>query len=165
MDEWFSTISAGCQLPAIAAEDLRNAGFVVIPGPVAPERLGRFAAAYDVAMESGDAADVKHARTTARMYDFVNRGAEFDDLYIYPPLLEACRHVIGAPFKLSTTLGRTLREHAAAQDLHVDIPRDSEDLPMVGFILMIDGFRPDNGTHTICAGVAHVAGSSGGCRA
>jgi ectoine hydroxylase-related dioxygenase (phytanoyl-CoA dioxygenase family) len=61
------------------------------------------------------------------------------------PLLEACYHVIAAPFKLSTTLGRTLRPHAAAQDLHVDIKRDSADLPMVGFILMIDEFRPDNG--------------------
>ena len=145
VDEWFSKIGQGCQLPAIAAEKLRSAGFIVIPGPVAPERLARFVAAYDAAMDSGEAADVKVARATTRMYDFVNRGSEFDDVYIYPPLLEACRHVIGAPFKLSTTLGRTLRPHSAAQDLHADIQRDSEDLPMVGFILMIDEFRLDNG--------------------
>jgi ectoine hydroxylase-related dioxygenase (phytanoyl-CoA dioxygenase family) len=144
-DQWFNAIREGCQLPAAATEELRNVGFVVIPGPVAPKRLTRFAAAYDAAMNSGDAADVNVGRTTTRMYDFVNRSAEFDDLYIYPPLLEACQHIIGAPFKLSTTVGRTLRPYAAAQDLHVDIPRGSDDLPMVGFILMIDGFRPDNG--------------------
>ena len=69
MDEWFSMISGGRQF-----------------------------AAYDATMDSGNGADVKVARTTTRMYDFVNQGAEFDDLYIYP-LLEACRHVIGAPFK------------------------------------------------------------------
>ncbi|WP_281176006.1 hypothetical protein [Edaphobacter aggregans] len=28
-------------------------------------------------MQSGNEADVKVARTTTRMYDFVNRGAEF----------------------------------------------------------------------------------------
>ncbi|SRR6266851_2177811 len=145
MDEWFSMISAGRQLPALSAKELRDAGFVVIPGPVSAERLPQFAAAYDAAMDSGNGADVKVARTTTRMYDFVNRSAEFDDFYIYPPLLEACRHVIGVPFKLSTTPGRTLRPRSAAQDLHVDIKRDSEDLPMVGFILMVDEFRPDNG--------------------
>jgi Phytanoyl-CoA dioxygenase (PhyH) len=145
MDEWFSMISGGRQFPALAAKELQDAGFVVIPGPVAPERLAQFAAAYDATMDSGNGPDVKVARTTTRMYDFVNRGAEFDDLYIYPPLLEACRHVIGVPFKLSTILGRTLRPRSFAQDLHVDIKRDSEDLPMAGFILMVDEFRPDNG--------------------
>jgi hypothetical protein len=145
MDEWFGKIGAGGHLSAVTAEELRSVGFTVIPGPVAPERLARFAAAYDAAMNSGEAGDIKAGTSTTRLYDFVNRDAEFDDLYIYPPLLEACWHVIGAPFKLSTTLGRTLRTHSAAQDLHVDIQRDAEDVPMVGFILMIDEFRRDNG--------------------
>jgi Phytanoyl-CoA dioxygenase (PhyH) len=144
-DDWFSKIGAGCELPAVAAEKLRTEGFVVVRGPVAPERLAQLAVAYDMAMDTGEAPNVKVGRTTTRVYDFVNRSAEFDDLYIYPPLLEACHHVIGAPFKLSSTLGRTLRPHSAAQDLHVDIQPDSEDLPMVGFILMVDEFRPDNG--------------------
>ncbi len=145
MDKWFNMISAGTHFPRLAAKELQDAGFVVIPGPVSAERLPQFAAAYDATMNFGNEADLKIGRTTTRMFDFVNRGAEFDDLYVYPPLLDACRHVIGAPFKLSSTLGRTLRPHSPAQDLHVDIKRDSEDLPMVGFILMIDGFRSDNG--------------------
>jgi hypothetical protein len=152
MDDWFSMISAGCQLSAGAADELRDVGFVNIPGPVATNRLAQFATAYDAAMNSGNAADLKVASTTTRMYDFVNRGGEFDDLYIYPPLLEACRHVIGAPFKLSTILGRTLRPRSPAQDLHVDIKRDSEDLPMVGFILMVDEFRPNNGATRLVPG-------------
>ena len=32
-----------------------------------------------------------------------------------------------------------------AQELHVDVQRDSADWPLVGFILMVDEFRPDNG--------------------
>lgn len=145
MEDWFRMIRAGGQLSAAAANELREAGFVVISGPVAPERLRRVAAAYDAAMDSGSAADVKVARTTTRMYDFVNRSPEFDDVYLYPPLLEACCEVIGAPFKLSSVLGRTLRPRSVAQDLHVDIQRNAEDLPMAGFILMLDEFRPDNG--------------------
>ena len=88
MDEWFSMISAGSQFRLLAAKELRDAGFVVIPGPVSAERLPQFAAAYDAAMDSGSGADVKLARTATRMYDFVNRGAEFDDLYVYSALLE-----------------------------------------------------------------------------
>jgi ectoine hydroxylase-related dioxygenase (phytanoyl-CoA dioxygenase family) len=75
----------------------------------------------------------------------VNRGAEFDGLYVFPPLLEACCRIIGRPFKLSSLLARSLRPHGAAQELHVDVARDSLDWPLVGFILMIDEFRADNG--------------------
>jgi hypothetical protein len=145
MDDWFSLIRAGVQLPANTARDLRENGFVLMPGPIPPKQMPQLAAAYDAAMSSGNAADLKVASTTTRLWDFVNRGPEFDDLYLHPPLLEACSSVIGAPFKLSSTLGRTLRPHSPAQDLHIDIRRDSGDLPMVGFILMVDEFRPDNG--------------------
>jgi hypothetical protein len=50
MDEWFSMmISAGGQLPALAAKELRDAGLVVIPGPVAAESPA-VCRAYDAAM-------------------------------------------------------------------------------------------------------------------
>ena len=35
MDDWFSVIAAGCELPASAARELDDVGFVVVPGPVA----------------------------------------------------------------------------------------------------------------------------------
>jgi ectoine hydroxylase-related dioxygenase (phytanoyl-CoA dioxygenase family) len=89
--------------------------------------------------------DVRTGSTSTRVSDFVNRGAEFDDVYISPPLLEASCRVIGQPFKLSSFHARTLRPGAAAQELHVDVRRDSTDWPLVGFILMVDEFRPDNG--------------------
>jgi len=37
------------------------------------------------------------------------------------------------------------RSRTPAQDLHVDVRRDSADWPLLGFILMVDEFRPDNG--------------------
>jgi len=69
----------------------------------------------------------------------------FDDIYLHPPLLEACSHIIGESFKLSSFLGRTLRGGTPAQELHADLARDSADAPLLGFILMVDSFREENG--------------------
>ena len=79
------------------------------------------------------------------MSDFVNRGPDFDELYIYGPLLAACWRVIGRPFKLSAMHARTLEPGAPTQALHVDCRRDSNAWPLVGFIFMVDEFRSDNG--------------------
>jgi len=145
MDNWFNALASGGELSPDAARELREVGFVVLTGPVPSGHLGRLAGAYDSAAASATGDDVAAGRATTRINDFVNRGAEFDDLYVFPPLLEACCGVIGRPFKLSTMHARTLRPRSPAQDLHVDVRRDAEAWPMVGFILMVDEFRPDNG--------------------
>ena len=53
--------------------------------------------------------------------------------------------MIGGPFKLSSLHARTVRSHMPAQELHVDVRRDSADWPLLGFILMVDPFRAGNG--------------------
>lgn len=140
------------ELPIAAVSSLQERGFVVIHGPVRPERMRLLADAYDAAVTSATDEDRRIGSTTTRVSDFVNRGAEFDELYVFPPLLEACCHVIGRPFKLSSLLARTLRPYQPAQDLHVDVRRDSPDWPLLGFILMVDGFRPDNGATRLVPG-------------
>jgi ectoine hydroxylase-related dioxygenase (phytanoyl-CoA dioxygenase family) len=75
----------------------------------------------------------------------VNRGPEFDGLYVYRPLLSACWRIIGRPFKLSTMLARTLEPGAPAQPLHVDVNRNADGWPLVGFIVMVDEFHSGNG--------------------
>jgi hypothetical protein len=146
MDEWFGRIGGANQLPGSVTAAFRNAGFVVIPGPMAGDAFGRLAAAYDSAMTNGQgSADMGVGSTTTRLHDLVNRGNAFDPLYVHPPLLEACASIIGGPFRLSRMLGRTLRQGARAQELHVDLARDDQARPMVGFILMVDDFRADNG--------------------
>ena len=127
----------------VAALDAR--GFVVRPNAVPSEDVQRWSDAYEAAVFSAADADVRVGSTTTRVSDFVNRGEQFDALYILPPLLDACCHVIGGPFKLSSLHARTLRRRTPAQDFHVDVRRGSADWPLVGFILMIDEFRPDNG--------------------
>ncbi len=145
MSDWFSTCAAGDALPTHAASELEEQGFVVLPGAVPWERMDPLADAYTAALASATGDDIRIGSTSTRVGDFVNRGTEFDDIYVFPPLLEACCRVIGRPFKLSSLLGRTLRPHTTAQELHVDVRRESRDWPLLGFILMIDEFRPDNG--------------------
>lgn len=145
MEDWFDLISADCQLWASAVRSLHDVGFAVIPGPIAPDRLAHLAAAYDSAVASASSDDVGIGRTTTRVHDFVNRGSEFDGLYVYQPVLEACCHIIKQPFKLSSMLARTVRPRSSAQALHVDFERDADGWTMVGFIFMVDEFRRDNG--------------------
>lgn len=145
MHDWFSVIGAGCELPASAVRELRDVGFIVIPGPVSPDGLPRLAAAYDAAVASAAPDDVSVGSTTTRVNDLVNRSPEFDTLYVYQPILEACCRIIGRPFRLSSLLARTVRPRMPAQALHVDFERDADGWPMIGFILMVDEFRSDNG--------------------
>lgn len=145
MSDWFDTLAAGSELPLDAAMELQERGFVVLPGAVAADRMERLSDAYDAAVASATGDDIRIGSTSTKVSDFVNRDAVFDELYVYPPLLEACCRVIGRPFKLSSLLARTLRPHTPAQELHVDVGRDSADWPLLGFILMVGEFRPDNG--------------------
>jgi len=126
-------------------EALHRDGFAVMPGPVGPGELQTLSAAYDKAVREAAPEDTRHGSTTTRVDDLVNRGPEFDCIYVHPPLIEGCRSTLTPSFKLSTMLARTLRPGAPAQTLHQDFPRDEAGWTMVGFILMIDEFRPDNG--------------------
>jgi ectoine hydroxylase-related dioxygenase (phytanoyl-CoA dioxygenase family) len=145
MEDWFSVIASGCELTASAAHDLHEVGFVVIPGPIPLAGLAQLAQAYDSAVASADSADLGNGSSTTRVHDFVNRGPEFDGLYVYQPVLEACCRIISQPFRLSSLLARTLRPHTKPQALHVDFKGDADGWTMVGFIFMVDEFRSDNG--------------------
>jgi Phytanoyl-CoA dioxygenase (PhyH) len=155
MDKWFESISAETQLSPEVAYALRTDGFVVIPGPVRAARLADLAHLYDEVVSEALPDDIKIGSTTTRVRDFVNRVAEFDELFLYPPILQACCCVIEQPFKLSTMHARTLRPRTSAQQLHVDFPSDVQGWPMVGFILMIDDFTAENGA------ICFIPGSQG----
>ncbi len=141
----FSAITTVTALQPTDVSELHEDGFVVLPGPMSVPELDRVSHAYDEIVASASAEDVHAGNTTTRVNDFVNRGDEFDALYVFAPLLDACSRVIGRDFKLSSMHARTLRPHTPAQELHVDVRRDSPDWPLVGFILMIDAFHVGNG--------------------
>jgi Phytanoyl-CoA dioxygenase (PhyH) len=145
VDQHFDHLCSGVGLPSQYIRQLIESGFVLIPGPVPGDRLAALATAYDEMMAAASGPDFKIANTTTRMSDLLNRGPSFDDIFLYPPLLNACSQIIGEPFKLSSFLARTLRPMTPHQELHADLSRDSPDAPLVGFILMVDAFREDNG--------------------
>jgi hypothetical protein len=144
IDDWHAVIKAEAGLPPEAARQLGNLGFVVLPGPVIPGGCAGLSEAYDRAVATAAPEDVS-IRSSTRVHDFVNRGPEFDGIYLYGPLLAACCRIIGRPFKLSTMLARTLEPGASEQPLHVDVQREADGWPLVGFILMVDEFHAENG--------------------
>ena len=147
-DDWHSIIAAESHhLPPDAARQLREIGFIVMPGPAIQGGSERLSDAYDRAVARADPADVHIGRSgySTRINDFVNRGPVFDGIYIYQPLLAACCQIIGAPFKLSGMRARTLNPGALAEGLHVDVKHRANGWPLVGCIVMVDAFNADNG--------------------
>ena len=144
MDEWFKTIAAEADLPEDIAWQLREVGYVVIEGMLDHAECAQLSEAYDAAVLAAHPDDVR-IRSSTRISDFVNRGPDFDGLYLYGPLLAACCQIIARPFKLSTMHARTLEPGTPVESLHVDFKRYDDGWPMVGFIIMVDEFRNDNG--------------------
>ena len=98
MQDYWHSIMDSFDLSADACQDLDEAGFTVVPGPVATNDLARLAAAYDTVINSADPGDVRVGSSTTRVRDFVNRGPEFDRLYLHPPVL---MHVVAYSNNLS----------------------------------------------------------------
>jgi ectoine hydroxylase-related dioxygenase (phytanoyl-CoA dioxygenase family) len=146
MTDWFHLIGSDCVLSPEAASRYFESGFLVMPGPFMRSAINPIAAAYDRALATAHPSDVAVGSTSTRLHDLVNRGEEFDSLYLFRPLLSACHRTIGQPFRLSTMLARTVRPESKAQALHSDVRRENGCVGAVGFILMIDDFRADNGS-------------------
>jgi hypothetical protein len=139
------------------AARLQERGFCVIPNVVPTPKLTRISVAYDRAFAAATAPDLRTSSSggCTRLADLVDRGAEFDELYTLEPVLSACLDSIGPRFKLSSFLGRTVLAGAAAQALHVDVRPDQDAWPLVGFIVMVDEFRSDNGATRFVPGSHH----------
>jgi len=150
--DWFSELSARHALSQEHATALDDQGFAVLPSIMDPERVDQLAQAYDASVAMATGHDIRIGSTSIRVNDFVNRGFVFDTLYLFPPLLDACCHAIGRPFKLSSFQARTVRPRSPSQGLHVDVRSDSADWPLLGFIFMVDEFRSDNGATRFAPG-------------
>jgi len=145
MIDWFQRTADECRLDSSTAEELDVNGFAVIDGPVIPAGMDALTLAYDRVVGETIGADKSVGRTTTRVHDLVNRGAEFDCLYVHGPALAASFHVVRRPFKLSNLLARTLHPRSGAQTWHTDVVPGQDGWPMLGFILMLDRFTAENG--------------------
>ncbi len=160
-DPWFDSLAAKAALSPAEVRALEEEGFVVTRGPLSSAEVASLPAAYDSATALAGPADVREGSTTTRVTDFVNRGPEFDGLYLHAPLLQACCRIIGQPFRLSSVVARTLRPGTLPAKLHVDFQNDASGWPMVGFIVMIDEFRPENGATRFLRGSQGMPDESG----
>ena len=129
---------------------LVHSGIAVVPGAVGLDEIACLAASYDRFVAAAPREDRRIGSTTVRVHGLLNGGPEFSALLLVPPLLAAARILIGEPFTLSSFLARSVLPHARAQPLHVDLRRDDEGWPMLGFILMIDGSRAKTAPPVSC---------------
>jgi hypothetical protein len=129
------------------SSSLKHAGFAVFPNLFSAEESRRLATAYDNAISRGSAPDLRTSRngSQVRLANLLKYDVVFKELRALEPVLEACELVIGEGFKLSGLRARTVLPGGAAEALHVDVAVDSPDWPLVGFIVMVDDFRPENG--------------------
>lgn len=58
MSDWHNIIASESHLPPDAARQLRESGFVVMPGPIIPGGCEQLSAAYDRAVAAADSTDV-----------------------------------------------------------------------------------------------------------
>jgi hypothetical protein len=128
-----------------AVSQLAEVGFLSMPGPFSSERFGALVKSYDEAMAGACGPNFNVGSTTTRMSDLLSFNAIFDEVFLYEPLLAISGRFFEQDFKLSSFLGRSLRPNTPTQALHADLPRNSEDAPLFGFILMIDPFLVENG--------------------
>ncbi len=132
-------------LQATIAGDLDRNGFAVIADVLSSGRAASLERDFDTAVSEAAGTDIHSGRTTTRVNDFVNRGTAFEELYIHPMLLAAAARIVGQEFKLSSFHARTVLPYTPSQELHVDVQWGTADWPLLGFIIMIDPFRQDNG--------------------
>jgi len=103
VDDQFQQICFDSTLPSQSVRHLWS--FVVVPGPVSGDPCNELTAASDEVMAVAAGADFKIASTTTRMSDLLTYASVFDNVFLYPPHLQACGHIIGEPFKLSSFFG------------------------------------------------------------
>jgi hypothetical protein len=119
VDYWFDRILAEANLAPTAVGSLRDDG-VGTCQRLQPEML------------RADPDNSGISGSSTRVHDFVNRGEEFDQLYLHAPVFTACCLILEQPFKLSTMHARTVRPRTGPQTT-------------VEFVVMVDEFRPENG--------------------
>jgi hypothetical protein len=131
--------------------ELRQRGFVVTDGPFSFSEIANLARDYDHSFAVTPDAQIKRGRTSTRWGGLVS-SEPFYRIYLHQPLLSAASELIGGPMKLSSFFARTLLPNVAADPPHQDVAPGADGCPLVGFILMVDEFRVENGATRFIAG-------------
>ena len=135
MIDYLQQIRSGGTLPGSSISEFAQNGFLTLPEVFLGAKLNAMIVGYDEAMAQACGPNFKAASTTDRLSDLLSTSPIFAEVFLVPPLLELCVHSFGESFKVSSLLARTLRAGTPAQALHADLPRNSADAPLLGFIL------------------------------
>ncbi len=101
MFDGFGRLVEWSVLPSDAVSELQEHGFAVLHDAVPAGQMEPLTAAYTAAVASATGDDIRIGRASTRVSDFVNRGAAFDKLSVFPPparvLLSGHRTTVGRP--------------------------------------------------------------------
>jgi len=88
--DFYQQLRTGNALPPQAIALLNTNGFLTMPGPFSGTGLRDLADAYDGVMAAACGPDLKIGSSTTRMSDLLSFNSLFDEVFLHPPLLEAC---------------------------------------------------------------------------
>ena len=125
--------------------EVLDVGYTVVPGPFGAGGGHEALAASCRAIDGSNPEEVRIGSSCIRTTGILKRAPRLASLLLHEPLLEAAEAIIGGPFKLSAFNARKVRPGASAQLLHQDVVPGADGWPLVGFILMMDAFMPENG--------------------
>jgi ectoine hydroxylase-related dioxygenase (phytanoyl-CoA dioxygenase family) len=129
---------------------LDERGYLVLPGAVAADVVGRLRSAFDRACE----AQGVPPRGTRHPGGLVDADPAFAGFLTHPPLLAAVRHVLGAPFRLGAVAGRDPLPGYGQQGLHIDCVDPGPPAPyrVVAALGLVDDFTEENGATRVVPG-------------
>lgn len=142
-------------------EELSRKGFTLITGIIDHDWIKMLRLQFEkITSDEGKNAgiEVHQEQGARRLSDLVNKGDVFDRVWSHPLLLAAVRHVIGAPFRLSSLNARDALPGEGLQALHQDARLDAT--PAVAgcnSIWMLDDFTVTNGCTRLVPGSQHLS--------
>ena len=145
-------------VPEADSRQLDEAGYVRLPGFIAPERRQRLVERIDTlfAEEGAQAgSEFRQEPGAQRLANLVDKGAVFADCIVDATVLAYLAHVLGPRFKLSSLNARSANPHSAeSQPLHVDagaLP-DEQGYWVCNTVWLLDDFTTENGALRVVPG-------------
>ncbi len=143
--------------------ELDEQGFTLLENVMDEPWLERLRRAFDaIYAQEGAAAgkEVSQVEGVRRLADLVNKGEDFDAIYLQPTLLAAVYYVLQRPFKLHSLNGHDPLPGQGQQDLHADWGQPTQpDGPfhVVNSMWMLDDFAVENGATRVVPGTQRRA--------
>jgi hypothetical protein len=145
-------------LPDDDRRQLDEAGYLRLPGFIAPERRQRLVERIDALFASEGAragAEFRQEPGAQRLANLVDKGDVFVECIVDPTVLGYLGHVLGPRFKLSSLNARSANPHSAeSQPLHVDAGAlaDEQGYWVCNTVWLLDDFTLENGATRMIPG-------------